>query len=75
MLETNLVGKITEKRQNIDPSTPPAGAENLHFSLNGETRRAPGLQVAGTKMAWEDMDKVSFMVPWYSNRQAWARAA
>jgi hypothetical protein len=22
------------KRQNIDPSIPPAGAENLHFTLN-----------------------------------------
>jgi hypothetical protein len=42
MLETHLAGKTTEKRQNFDPSTPPAGAENLHFTLNGETRRAPG---------------------------------
>jgi hypothetical protein len=42
MLETHFVGIITEKRHNFDPSTPPAGAENLHFTLNGETRRAPG---------------------------------
>jgi hypothetical protein len=46
MLETHLVGKTTKKRQNFDPSTPPAGAENLHFMLNGETRRAPGPPVA-----------------------------
>jgi hypothetical protein len=75
MLETHFAGIITEKRHNFDPSTPPAGAENLHFTLNGETRRAPGLPVAGAQMAWEDVDQVSFMVPWYSHRQAWARAA
>jgi hypothetical protein len=60
MLETHLTGKTTEKRQNFDPSTPPACAEHLHFTLNGETRRVPGLQPdASTQMAWEDMDKVS----------------
>jgi hypothetical protein len=75
MLETHFAGKITEKRQNFDPSTPPAGAENLHFTLNGETRRAPGLPVAHAQMAWENADKMSFVVPWYSHRQAWARAA
>jgi hypothetical protein len=75
MLETHFAGKITEKRQNFDPSTPPAGAENLHFMLNGETRRAPGATVAGTQMAWEDAEQVSFAVPRYSHRQAWARAA
>jgi hypothetical protein len=42
MLETQFAGIITEKRHNFDPSTSPAGAENLHFMLNGETRRAPG---------------------------------
>jgi hypothetical protein len=42
MLETHFAGIITEKRHNFDPSTPPAGAENLHLTLNGETRRAPG---------------------------------
>jgi hypothetical protein len=42
MLETHLAGKTTEKRQNFDPSTPPAGTENLHFMLNGETRGPPG---------------------------------
>jgi hypothetical protein len=73
MLETHFAGIITEKRQNFDPSTPPAGAENLHFTLNGETRRAPGPPVAGTH--WEDADEVSFTVPRYSHRQAWARAA
>jgi hypothetical protein len=31
MLEIHLAGKTTEKRQNFDSSTPPAGAENLHF--------------------------------------------
>jgi hypothetical protein len=39
-----FAGIITEKRHNFDPSTPPAGAENLHFTLNGETMRAPGRQ-------------------------------
>jgi hypothetical protein len=33
--------------------------ENLHFTLNGETRRAPGLPDACAQMAWEDADKVS----------------
>jgi hypothetical protein len=59
MLETHLAGKTTEKRQNFDPSTPPAGAEHFLFTLNGETRRAPGPQVARAQMAWEDVDKVS----------------
>jgi hypothetical protein len=62
MLETHFAGKITEKRQNFDPSTPPAGAENLHFTLNGETRRAPGLPVTGAQSAWEDTDQMSFAV-------------
>jgi hypothetical protein len=60
MLETHLAGKITEKRQNFDSSIPPAGSENLHFTLNGETRRALGLPVARTQMALEDTDKVTF---------------
>jgi hypothetical protein len=42
MLETHVAGIITEKRHNFDPSTSPASAENLHFTLNGEIRRAPG---------------------------------
>jgi hypothetical protein len=46
MLETHLAGKTTEKRQNFDPSTPPAGAEHLHFMLNGKIRRVPGLPAA-----------------------------
>jgi hypothetical protein len=41
MLETHLAGIITEKRHNFDPSTSPAGVENLHFMLNREMRRAP----------------------------------
>jgi hypothetical protein len=54
-LETHLAGKATEKRQNFDPSTPPACAEYLHFTLNGETRRAPGpLPDARAQTAWED---------------------
>jgi hypothetical protein len=75
MLETHFAGIITEKRHNIDPSTPPGGTENLHFTLNGEIRRASGPPVACAQMAWEDADQVSFMVPRYSHRQAWARAA
>jgi hypothetical protein len=51
MLETHLAVKTTEKRQNFDPSTPPARAENLHFMLNGETRRTPGPPVACAQMA------------------------
>jgi hypothetical protein len=75
MPETYFASIITEKRHNFDPSTPPAGTENLYFMLNGETRRAPGLPVAGAQMAWEDTNQVSFVVPWYSHRQAGARAA
>jgi hypothetical protein len=59
MLETHLAGKATEKRQNFDLSTPPACTENLHFTLNGETRRAPRPPDTHTQMAWEDADKVS----------------
>jgi hypothetical protein len=51
MLETHFAGIITEKRHNFDPSTPPAGKENLHFRLNRETRRAPGPPVACAQMA------------------------
>jgi hypothetical protein len=32
MLETQLAGKNTEKRQNFDPSTLPSSSENLHFT-------------------------------------------
>jgi hypothetical protein len=39
MLETHFAGIITEKRHNFDPSTSPAGAENLHLTLNGEMKR------------------------------------
>jgi hypothetical protein len=62
MLETHLTGKTTKKRQNFDPSTSPACAEHLtsHFTMNGETSRAPGpLPVAHAQTAWEDVDKVS----------------
>jgi hypothetical protein len=59
MLETHLAGKATEKMQNFDPSTPSACTENFHFTLNGESRRAPGLPVTRTQMAREDEDKVS----------------
>jgi hypothetical protein len=75
MPETHFAGIITEKRHNFDSSTPPASAENLHFTLNEETRRAPGPPVAHAQTAWEDADQVSFAVPQYSHRQAWARAA
>jgi hypothetical protein len=34
MLEIRLTGKTTKKKQNFDPSTPPACAENLDFTLN-----------------------------------------
>jgi hypothetical protein len=62
-----LAGKATEKRQNFDSSTLPACTENLHFTLNGETRRAPRLLPdASAQMAWENADhKVSFAVTRY----------
>jgi hypothetical protein len=75
MLETHFASIITEKRHNFDSSTPPASAENLHFTLNGETRRTPRPPVACAQKAWEDVDQVSFAVPLFSHRQAWARAA
>jgi hypothetical protein len=59
MLETHLASKATEKRQNFDPSTPPACAEHLHFMLNRETKRAPGPPDTHAQMAWKDVDKVS----------------
>jgi hypothetical protein len=58
-LETHLAGKATEKRQNFDPSTPPACADNLQIMLNVETRRAPGLPDAHSQTDGEDTDKVS----------------
>jgi hypothetical protein len=70
MLETHFAGIITEKRHNFEPSTSPACTENLHLTLNGETRRASGSPVAGAQTAWEDADQVSFTVPRYSHRQA-----
>jgi hypothetical protein len=59
MLEIHLTGKTTKKRQNFDSSTPPACAEHLHFTLNGEIKKAPGLPVTRAQMAWEDSDRVS----------------
>jgi hypothetical protein len=57
----HLTGKTTEKRQNFDPSTLPAHAEHLYFTLNRERRRAPRLPPdAHAQMAWEEADyKVS----------------
>jgi hypothetical protein len=46
-----MLSYLKEKRQNFDPSTPPACAENLHFTLNRKTRRAHGLPVACAQMA------------------------
>jgi hypothetical protein len=61
MLEIHLIGKTTKNSQNFDFSTPPVCAVHLHFTLNGETRRAAGPPPdAGAQMAWEDADhKVS----------------
>jgi hypothetical protein len=61
----HFAGKITEKRHNFDPSSPPASAENLHFTLNREARRAPWPLVARAQTAWEDADQMSFVVPRY----------
>jgi hypothetical protein len=56
-LEIHLTGQTTEKRQNCDSFTPPDCAEHLHFMLNGETRRAPGLPPdSSAQTAWEDVD-------------------
>jgi hypothetical protein len=44
MLETQLASKTTEKKENFDPSTPPACAENLHFTLNKKPGGLPGCQ-------------------------------
>jgi hypothetical protein len=53
-LETHLAGKATEKRQNFDPCIEHV---TLHFTLNGEIRRAPGpLPVNSTQTAWEDTE-------------------
>jgi hypothetical protein len=61
MLETHLTGKTTKKRHNFDSSTPPAHGYHLHFTLNGETRRAPApLPDGSAQTNWEDADhKVS----------------
>jgi hypothetical protein len=57
MLEIHCTGKTTEKRQNFDSSTPPACTQHLHFTLKGETRRAPvPWPDARTHTAWEDAD-------------------
>jgi hypothetical protein len=70
-----LQAKPLRRGKTLTPSTPPAGTEHLHSTLNGETRRAPRPPVAHAQMAWEDADKVSLAVPRYSHRQPWARAA
>jgi hypothetical protein len=75
MLETHFAGIITEKRHNFDSTTPPAGAENLHVTLNREPRRDPGLPIASNQTAWKDTDQVSFAVPQYSQRQTWDSTA
>jgi hypothetical protein len=41
---THLAGKTTKKRQNFDPSTLPAGAEHLHFTLTEKPGGPPGCQ-------------------------------
>jgi hypothetical protein len=54
MQETHFTIKTTEKRQNFDFSTPPAYTEHLHFTLKGETRRAPVLPSdASIQTAWD----------------------
>jgi hypothetical protein len=53
--------KNHQEEAKFDSFTPPASAEHLHFTLNGETRRAPGPPVTCTQMAWEDVDH-KFMV-------------
>jgi hypothetical protein len=57
-----LQARPPRRGKTLTPSTPPACAENLHFTLNGETRKAPGRPVAHAQTAWEDADKMS---KWY----------
>jgi hypothetical protein len=61
MLEIHITGKNTEKRQNFDSSTPPACPKHSHFTINGETRRAPVPPPdASIQATWEEADyKVS----------------
>jgi hypothetical protein len=75
MLETHLAGKITEKRQNFDPSTPSAGAENLHFTLNREVRRALRPPDVCVQMALGRRGQGEISGTWYFQRQPWARSA
>jgi hypothetical protein len=56
MLEIHLIGKTTENRQNFDSSTTPAHTKHLHFTLNGETRRAPAPPDTSAQTTWEDAD-------------------
>jgi hypothetical protein len=72
MLEIHLTGKITEKRQNFDPSTPPACTEHLHFTLNEETRRASRLLPDGLGRCRPQGELIGTQ---YSHRQSWARSA
>jgi hypothetical protein len=53
-----LQAKPLRRGKTLTP-THPAGAENLHSTLNAETRRAPRLPVAHTQMAWEHTDKIT----------------
>jgi hypothetical protein len=75
MLETHLAGKITEKRQNFNPSTPSASAENLYFMLNGEIRRATGPTDARVQTALGTCRQGELSGMQYFHRQPWARSA
>jgi hypothetical protein len=57
-----LQAKPLRKGKTLTPPHPPACAEHLHFMLNGDTRRAPRVQVAHAQMAWEDVDKGSYVL-------------
>jgi hypothetical protein len=52
-----LQAKPPRRGKTLTPYTPPASTENLHFTLNGDIRRAPGLPEACAQMVWEDADK------------------
>jgi hypothetical protein len=59
-LETHLAGKATKKRQNFDPLHTFSLHRASHFTLNRESRRAPGPSpITRAQMAWEDAEKVS----------------
>jgi hypothetical protein len=61
MLETHLAGKAAEKRQNFDPSTPPACTEASPLHVEWRNQEGPWpVPDVHDQTAWEDAEhKVS----------------